>query len=191
MQGIETLLFSTSLPFQSLKRELEKQLGMKVAIIPDPRDTTGHADGVVSFIDTDVLVIADYCDAAYYKLVKDAVEEVFPYLTIIKMPCMSAKKDTSKKKKPHWRGFSSAVGAYVNILLTDSSVYVPQFGKANLDSKALEIVRKNTYRRVVSVHTERLSHMGGSIRCMSWQISMSNPLATEMLAAAEGFMQIY
>ena len=81
------------------------------------------------------------------------------------------------------------MGAYVNILLTDSSVYVPQFGKANLDSKAYEIVRQNTYRRVVSVDTGRLSHMGGSIRCMSWQISMSNPLATELLAAAKDTMQ--
>lgn len=183
------LLSSTSSPFQSLKRDLERQLGMKVAIIPDPRDTTGHADGVVSFIDTNVLVIGDYCDATYYKQVKDAVEEAFPYLTIIKMPCMGANKDKSKKKKPNWRGFSSAAGAYVNILLTDSSVYVPQFGKANLDSKALEIVKKNTYRRAVSVDTGRLSHMGGSIRCMSWQISMSNPLATELLQAAKDAMQ--
>eukprot|EP00112_Aurelia_sp_Birch-Aquarium-sp1_P024880 Seg8036.2 transcript_id=Seg8036.2/GoldUCD/mRNA.D3Y31 product="putative agmatine deiminase" protein_id=Seg8036.2/GoldUCD/D3Y31 len=161
---------------------------MKVAIIPDPRDTTGHADGVVSFIDTNVLLIGDYCDAKYYKEVKEAVEEAFPDLIIIKMPCMDDKQEKSKKKKSNWRGFSSAVGAYVNILLTDSSVYVPHFGKAEVDSQALEIVSKNTQRRVVTVDTGKLSHMGGSVRCMSWQICQSHPLAMALLQAAKKSM---
>ncbi|XP_065051630.1 putative agmatine deiminase isoform X2 [Rhopilema esculentum] len=167
-----------------LRKEVEAALDMTVAIIPDPRDTTGHADGVVSFIDTNVLAIGDYCDAKYYKLVKEAVEEIFPDLTIVKVPCMDDGK-SKPTKSPNWRGFSSSVGSYVNSLLTDSTVYVPQFNKADNDQIALDIVQKNTHRRVVTVDTSRLSHMGGSVRCMSWQISSSDPLAKALLKAAK------
>ena len=157
---------------------------MKVAIIPDPRDTTGHADGVVSFIDTNTLAIGDYCDDKYYHAVEDAVAEKFPDLNIIKVPCMDDKK-AKPTKKPNWRGFSSAVGAYVNCLLTDSTVYVPQFNKADNDKTAVDVLTMNTSRRVVTVDTSRLSHMGGSVRCLSWQIRSSEPLARALLQAAK------
>lgn len=168
-----------------LTRELEQQLGMKVAVIPDPEDTTGHADGVVSFIDDNVLLIADYCDAVYYKLVADSVKEVFPDLKIIKLPCEEEKKEKKGKKSSKWRGFSSAVGAYVNILLTDSSVYIPVFGNEKRDKEVLDLVRANTSRRVVHVDTSKLSHMGGSVRCMTWQIQASQALAMALIDAAE------
>lgn len=164
-------------------RELEAALDMSVAIIPDPHDTTGHADGVVSFIDSNTLVIGDYCDDKYYKQVEEAVLEAFPELDIVKLPCMDDKQ-TKPKKKANWRGFSSAAGAYVNSLLTDSSLYVPQFQKAESDKKALDILKENANRRVVTVDTSKLSHMGGSVRCMSWQINASDPLAKALLRAA-------
>ncbi len=167
-----------------LERKLERSLGMKVAIIPDPEDTTGHADGVVSFIDTNVLLIADYCDAEYYKMVDDSVKEAFPDLKIIKLPCREDKKTKSGKKDSKWRGFSSAVGAYVNILLTNSTVYVPVFGDAIRDQEILSIVRSNTSRRVTSVDTSKLSHMGGSVRCMTWQIDASHEIGKALLKAA-------
>ena len=158
---------------------------MKVAIIPDPRDTTGHADGVVSFIDTNTLGIGDYCDDKYYSQVESAVLAAFPNLNIVKVPCMDDKK-AKPTKKPNWRGFSSAAGAYVNSLLTDSSLYVPQFNKEEKDKTALDIIKLNTNRRVATVDTSMLSHMGGSVRCMSWQIKASEPLAKALLRAAKG-----
>ena len=157
---------------------------MNVAIIPDPRDTTGHADGVVSFIDTNTLAIGDYCDDKYYTAVESAVLEKFPHLDIIKLPCMDDKK-AKPTKKGNWRGFSSGVGAYVNSLLTDSTLYVPQFNKAENDKIAVDTLTMNTSRRVVTVDTSRLSHMGGSVRCMSWQIKSSEPLAKAMIQAAK------
>eukprot|EP00794_Sanderia_malayensis_P017597 gene17597-19350_t len=166
-----------------LQAKMEGNLGMKVAIIPDPEDTTGHADGVVSFIDSDTLLIADYCDEEYYKMVEDSVLEVFPDLKIVKLPCTEEKK-SKKKKDSRWRGFSSSVGAYVNILMTDSTLYVPQFGDEKRDREALRVVSANSKKRVVPVDTSRLSHMGGSIRCLTWQIAASHKLAEAMLKAA-------
>ena len=61
-----------------LQNELENALDAKVAFIPDPEDTTGHSDGIVAFLEDDVLLIGDYGDEEYYKDVEVAVKSVFP-----------------------------------------------------------------------------------------------------------------
>ena len=43
-----------------LPNELENLLAAKVAFIPDPEDTTGHADGIVAFVEDNVTFIGDY-----------------------------------------------------------------------------------------------------------------------------------
>ena len=70
-----------------LRKELENLLAAQVAFIPDPEDTTGHADGIVSFIEDNTLLIGDYGDEEYYKAVEVAVKSTFPGVKTFRLPC--------------------------------------------------------------------------------------------------------
>jgi agmatine/peptidylarginine deiminase len=70
-----------------LKSELENLLAAKVAFIPDPEDTTGHADGIAAFVEDNVLLIGDYGDEEYYNSVEYAVKSVFPEVETCRLPC--------------------------------------------------------------------------------------------------------
>lgn len=166
-------------PRQKLIESLEKSINASVLFIPDPGDTTGHADGVVSFIENDTLLIADYSNGASYNSLKNLVNQTFPDLKLVRMPCPDSNIS-------EWKG-RSAVGVYVNILYTDSSVYVPVFDKPGNDKTAVDIVKANVRggRKVKTVNTARLSRLGGSVRCMTMQLKMSHPIAQQLFTASE------
>ena len=63
------------------------------------------------------------------------------------------------------------------MLVTNNAVYVPQFNQPDYDLQAIEVIKSHTSKKVIPVDTSKLSHMGGSVRCMSWQVESSHPLA--------------
>ena len=168
--------FSNIKPRQNLIHALEQSINASVLFIPDPGDTTGHADGIVSFIESDTLLIADYANRTSYATLKDLVNQTFPDLKTVRIPCLDVNVSA-------WKG-RSAVGVYVNILYTDSSVYVPTFGREVEDARAIDIIRANVRsgRMVKTVNTARLSGLGGSIRCMTMQLKLSTPIAQRLYA---------
>ena len=69
-------------------------------------------------------------------------------------------------------GYASSCGVYVNCVVTNNYIYVPQFGgeHANLDKKALEQFENNPCGKVaVPIDVSEVCIMGGSLRCLSWQ----------------------
>ncbi|XP_041375917.1 putative agmatine deiminase [Gigantopelta aegis] len=158
----------------ALQEQVELLLKKNVCLIPDPGDKTGHSDGMVSFIERDTLLLADYGNKDEYEKLECIIRSRFPDTKIVRLPC----KDTGKT----WKGISSAVGSYVNCLVTSDCVYIPRFGEDN--EEVMSIIRSNTSKKVVSVDTGKLSHMGGSVRCMTWQIRSSHPIAKGLLQLA-------
>ena len=65
--------------------------------------------------------------------------------------------------------FGSACGLYTNMLVTPERIYFPQFGIKE-DAVALQQIRSVTKRTVVPVQSSNVCHMGGGVRCMSWQV---------------------
>jgi agmatine/peptidylarginine deiminase len=167
---------------QELQSALENLLNMSIAFIADPDDTTGHSDGIVSFIEDDVVLIGDYNDPEYYTDVENSIKTAYPDVKTVRLGCKVATSSATSDK--NWRGFSSAVGSYVNILVTNNAAYVPQFGKPKCDKKALDLVKANTDKTVVPIDTSKLSHMGGSVRCMTYQVETCNPVAKRLLKEA-------
>ena len=153
-----------------VKQELERLLKMEVAFVPDPDDATGHSDGMVCFLEKDVVLIAHDGDQKFYDEIRNSVAAKFPDLKIFPLPC---KQDKTKK----FRGIESAMGCYVNILVTNNAVYVPVFSNAKNDTETIEIIKKHTTKKVVPINTSKLSHMGGSVRCMTWQVDSTHPIA--------------
>ena len=155
--------------------KVEHLLKKKVCLIPDPGDKTGHSDGIVSFIEKDTLLLADFGYKNEYKEMESVIQSTFPDVKIVRLPC----KDTGET----WKGITSAVGSYANCLVTKKCVYVPRFGEDN--EEVMSIIRSSTSKKVVSVDTGKLSHMGGSVRCMTWQIHASHPVAKGLFHLAK------
>ena len=154
-------------------KELEATINRKVAVVEDPRDTTGHADGILSFVEEGVLLISLFDDAdgpGYYESMKRDVLKVFPGLKVVPLPCYI------KKIVSH--GFGSAEGSYANSLVTNNAVYVPFFSNQTSNERAFAVFQSSTDKDVVAVETAgKVPGLGGSVRCMTWQIDQDHPVA--------------
>ncbi len=123
-----------------------------------------HADGVVSFVDTNTLVINSYPeDADYARQLKADLKRGLPEVKIHEIVTPYDDSEIYDER------FGSACGLYTNALVTPERVYLPQFGIAE-DKIALKQVRAVTGREVVPVASQQVCHMGGGVRCMSWQL---------------------
>jgi agmatine/peptidylarginine deiminase len=100
----------------------------------------------------------------------------FPGTQIIEIPV-----EFQENKPGEWEGFSSACGVHLNAVLTKENLYVPMFGIVN-DEKVLGIIRKNTTKKVIPILAEKVCPMGGSVRCLTWQLSGEN--AEKLVLAA-------
>ena len=159
-------------------KELESTINRKVVVLPDPQDTTGHADGIVSFVEEDVLLISLFDDAdgpGFYDEMKAAVLQVFPSLNVVPLPCYI------KKSESH--GFATAEGSYANSLVTNNAVYLPFFANQTSNQRAFDVFQRSTKKDVVPVHNAgKVPVLGGSLRCMTWQINQYHPVAQALFA---------
>ncbi len=123
-----------------------------------------HADGVVSFVDDNVLIVNSYPDDPdYADRLKRDLRRGLPGVALHEIVTPHDDEEI------HDERFGSACGLYVNALVTPERVYLPQFGVPE-DAIALEQVRAATTREVVPTPSRQVCAMGGGGRCMSWQL---------------------
>ncbi|MDP3972399.1 MAG: agmatine deiminase family protein [Candidatus Nanopelagicales bacterium] len=153
----------------------------EVAIIPPDEDILAHSDGMVMWIDPDTLLVNDYSavDPELRTRVLDELRQSFPGVKIIEVPV-----EFDESTPTRWKGFSSACGVNLNAVLTNNYIYVPTFGKDN-DDRVLDVIRSNTDRVVVPVDAREVCAMGGSVRCLTWQVTGAN-MQRILVAAATG-----
>lgn len=135
------------------------------AIIPYDDEVLGHADGIVSFIDEDTLLVMKCENQKLFNEIKEIITKVFQGIKIIEIEA-----HYSNEK---YRGIYSASGCYANILTTIDNIYVPLFG-LKYDNEVLEIIKKNTKKNVIGVDCSKVCILGGNIRCLSWEIYGEN-----------------
>ncbi|EDO45544.1 predicted protein [Nematostella vectensis] len=166
---------------QDVIATLSREINRTVVVLPDPLDTTGHSDGVVSFVEEDTLLIALFNDAdgpGFYDAMEKEVVNLFPSLKIVPLPCYAKKGKT--------QGFVSSEGAYANSLVTNNAVYLPFFNNQTSNEKALAVFRNSTTKTVVPVtKTQYIPVLGGSLRCMTWQIDQHTEVGKRLLAYAK------
>ena len=163
---------------QEFVKTLEDTINRKVVVIEDPKDTTGHADGIVTFVEDDVLLILLFDDPdgpGYYESMKNAVLNAFPDIKVVPLPCYIEKSVS--------HGFGTAEGSYANSLVTNNAVYLPFFANQTANQRAFDVFQSNTNKDVVPVHNAgRVPGLGGSLRCMTWQIDQDHPVANALFA---------
>eukprot|EP01126_Amoeba_proteus_P027388 TRINITY_DN2719_c0_g2_i11.p1 TRINITY_DN2719_c0_g2~~TRINITY_DN2719_c0_g2_i11.p1 ORF type:complete len:203 (+),score=54.96 TRINITY_DN2719_c0_g2_i11:805-1413(+) len=135
----------------------------EIAFVEEEGDCTGHIDGMAAFLDENTLVLRKFQDLKFRETILREISENLTNVKILEMP-----KDYYKLDE--WRGFESARGIYVNSIVTPNFVFLPVFGNLEEDEEVTCFLQSNTAKQVVRVEVSGVCHMGGSARCLSWQV---------------------
>ena len=139
-----------------LIRELEKLLEAQVIIIPSlESDFTGHADGMVRFVD-------EYTVVGNRTKTKNGLEqrirEVLKWngIDVIDFPYYTSRD-------------ISAEGCYLNFLETESCIFLPVFGHKEEDTEAIAVAGKIFTKEIVPIEISAIAREGGGLNCISWE----------------------
>ena len=154
---------------------LREALGVaQAAILPaHPDDRLGHADGMASFIGSNTVALSRYAGESTEPIRKE-LESAFPGVRIVEI-------DTALDDDAFDPEYGSARGIHVNATVTDGFIYLPVFGMET-DAPALQKVQAATDKEVVPIQAGKVARMGGSVRCLSWQVKGEN--ARRLIEAA-------
>lgn len=154
---ISDRVFSENLKYSSteLVQELEKLLEARVIIIPSLRyDMTGHADGMVRFVNESTAVgnatRSLFGLEAHIKAVLLRHE-----IGVVDFPYFDSKGD-------------SAVGCYLNFLETEQAIFLPIFD-VEADSLALAKAKSIFEKPIIPVNINEIAVKGGLLNCISWE----------------------
>lgn len=147
----------------SLINELSKLLECEIIIIPAQKgDYTGHADGMVRFVDRNTILgnkLADECK--YWQKGMQKVIDTYN-LTYIDVPFITDIKDP---KHP-----DSAIGIYVNYLEVNDLIVMPIFNRDE-DNQVLEILQRTFPNKIIeTIDYNDVAKEGGLLNCTTWVV---------------------
>lgn len=156
----ENPLLSRSEITEILKHDLAAE---KIFFTPAlPYEITGHIDGMLKFLNDNTLLVADYShqSPSWQKSMNTALNKTG--LNLIPFP------DAPQLTK-NSDGDYTALGCYINFLVTSNIVLLPQFNLHPHDQAALSLT-KQLYpnHRIISVDCREIAVDGGVLNCISW-----------------------
>ena len=150
---------------EQLVKELSELLEAEVIIIPAQNgDMTGHADGMVRFIDHDTLLGNNRSDE--YKYWTNGIEKVLKdySLKYIDVPFFYSYKDS--KHPDH------AIGVYVNYLEVGNLIVLPVFEiEGNKDEEAIAVFKQIFPDKIIeTINFNDVALEGGVLNCTTWVV---------------------
>jgi agmatine deiminase len=143
---------------QELRYFLEAE---EIIIIPKvPYDYTGHADGMVRFVDANSVLLNDFSKlgSRYFEKLKKSLTSQGLNITLLPW-------DGWRQKK-----LSSDLGDYINFLHVGNLIIVPEF-KEETDEEAKAIIRQCfPNANVKGLDCAELALGGGVLHCCTWNI---------------------
>lgn len=158
----ERVIISDRVFFENPDRDREKLIGdlsklleAEIIIIPSLKsDMTGHADGMVRFVDEHTVIGNDIPSKnGLEQRIKQVVSRFG--MDVIDFPYQSAV------------GYS-AVGTYLNYLETDTFILLPVFG-LDMDEKAITEAQRIFSKKIVPINIREIAEEGGCLNCISWE----------------------
>lgn len=147
----------------SLVDELSKLLECEIIIIPAQNgDYTGHADGMVRFVNRNT-ILGNSLESEF-KYWRDGMQKVIHQydLKYIDVPFFEQKD----RKHP-----DSAIGIYVNYLEVNNLIVVPIFGRDE-DKQAIEILQKSfPNKKIETIDYNDIAKEGGLLNCTTWVVN--------------------
>lgn len=147
---------------KALLTELKNLLGLdRIFLLPvQPGDFTGHADGMVRFVDEKTILANDYSKEPkkFYEAFEIALHNTG--LEVMKLPY----NVYDNKSNDH------ANGDYINYLQMEQVIFVPVFNFKE-DEEALRIIEACfPDQNVIRLESNELAEHGGILNCISWNI---------------------
>ena len=139
----------------TLLLELENLLEAEIIIIPSLiSDMTGHADGVVRFVNENTVIGND---SPYKNGYEQKVKKVLKKhgISVVDFPYFDS-------------AGISAVGSYLNFLETDKHIFLPIFGSVQ-DETAVKRAKEIFDKKIVAVNINSIAEEGGVLNCISWE----------------------
>ena len=139
----------------ALVRELERLLEAQVILIPSLKsDMTGHADGMVRFVDENTAIgnRVPAKNGLEQRIRADLSEHG---INTVDFPYYSSPK-------------GSAAGCYLNFLETESHILLPVFGHP-MDRDAVREATRLFSKAIVPVDIHEIAAEGGGLHCISWE----------------------
>ncbi|MFW5803635.1 MAG: agmatine deiminase family protein [bacterium] len=140
---------------------LEYDLKCKVFLIDEyPEEATGHADGLIRFIDSNTVFINEPNPKFQDWETKFRIDLKDYGLKYIELPCPTDEK------------MDTADGLYINYIQVGELIIVPQFGMEKTDGSALETIKRNVSPdfKVKTINANWIAKYGGVLNCSSWGI---------------------
>lgn len=133
----------------------------KLYFVPQqPKDFTGHADGMVRFLDSDTVIVNDYSKenpdfSRAFKIALDNAE-----LNYIEIPY-----------NPYGnRTYGQANGDYINFLQMQNTVIVPTFGIKEDDIAVRQLEQLFKGQNIATIESNEVADNGGILNCITWNI---------------------
>lgn len=149
---------------EDLIAELSRLLECELIIIPAYKeiyDFTGHADGMIRFVDKDTVLVNDLeKDFKYVKTnITTALEGA--NLRYINFPFFEHKDKAHK---------DNAIGVYLNYLEVGDLIIMPVFGVTdNLDNEALAKMKEVFPDKTIeTINFNDVANNGGILNCTTW-----------------------
>jgi agmatine deiminase len=144
--------------------EIEKLLEVEIIVIPQIKsDMTGHADGMVRFVDRNTLIGNDR--EQEYKYWKNGINKVLKNygLDYIDIPFLEHKE----MNYPY-----HAIGCYLNYLEVDNLIVIPIFEtEKNKDQEVHDKFRMIfPDRKIEAINYNEIGFYGGLLNCTTWTI---------------------
>ena len=118
-------------------------------------DMTGHADGMVRFVNESTILINEspYKNGLEQRIKKQLCTNGF---NVIDFPYSESKG-------------ISAEGCYLNYYETPNAVFIPVF-KQEKDKKAVERAKKIFDKKIVPIEATEIACNGGCLNCITWDL---------------------
>ena len=138
-----------------LTAKLAKLLEADVIIIPSLKsDMTGHADGMVRFVNENTVVAnASLSPYGFETKVKKSLQNYG--FNVIDFPYFDSNG-------------SSAIGCYLNFLETGQAIFLPVFS-VDTDNKAIQTAKHIFHKAIIPVNINEIAADGGLLNCISWE----------------------
>lgn len=139
----------------TLLLELEKLLEASVLIVSSLKsDMTGHADGMVRFVDENTIVTnASLSPYGFETKVKKSLQNYG--FNVIDFPYFDSNGN-------------SAIGCYLNFLETGQAIFLPVFS-VDTDNKAIQTAKHIFHKAIIPVNINEIAADGGLLNCISWE----------------------
>lgn len=154
---------------EELRKELAMLLECEIIVIPSlykTADFTGHADGMVRFVDRNTVLGIKYDDRYKKDWWKNTQKVLDTYnISFIEVPFF---EDEPDREHPE-----SAIGVYVNYLEVNDLIVVPVFGREE-DARAIETIQKAfPNKQIETINYNDVAKEGGLLNCTTWVVKKS------------------